>query len=88
MDAATHCTRCGGFVIPEAFRDIGIATVGWHCLLCGETVDDVILRNRARPIMTPPMAEEMIEWDQTEGECGVGANEGDSVDTVRAFNLP
>ena len=84
MDAGTNCTRCGGFVIPEAFRDIGIATVGWHCLLCGETVDDVILRNRARPLMTSPMDEEMIGWDATEGECGVGANEEGSVDSVPA----
>jgi hypothetical protein len=53
-----NCTRCGGFIIPEAFRDIGIATIGWHCLLCGETVDDVILQNRARPLLISPMDEE------------------------------
>ena len=72
MKLAVNCTRCGGFVMPEAFRDIGIATIGWHCLLCGETVDDVILRNRTRTLETSPLDEETIEYqsfDSEEKDC-------------------
>lgn len=62
MISATSCTRCGGFIVPEAFRDIGVSTVGWHCLLCGETVDAVILQNRARPYATSLVDEDPAEW--------------------------
>jgi hypothetical protein len=82
MVSATSCTRCGGFIIPEAFRDIGISTVGWHCLLCGETVDDVILQNRARPCMMAPVDEETSELPSAEGECEFGTSEVDCEEWV------
>jgi hypothetical protein len=75
MISATNCTRCGGFIIPEAFRDIGVSTVGWHCLLCGETVDDVILRNRARPCLTALVDDGPTEWDSSEEESEFGMDE-------------
>ena len=61
--------------MPEAFRDIGIATVGWHCLLCGETVDDVILRNRAQPLPISPLDEDAIECESVDADCQLGINE-------------
>ena len=67
--------------MPEAFRDIGVSTIGWHCLLCGETVDDVILQNRARPLQTSSMDEETTEWQSFEEECEVGAREGDCLES-------
>jgi hypothetical protein len=51
-------------VIPEAFRDIGLCSIGWRCLLCGEIVDGVILRNRVAPSMTSLMDEEPSETEQ------------------------
>jgi hypothetical protein len=68
--------------MPEAFRDIGIATIGWHCLLCGETVDDVILRNRARPLQTSTTDEETTDWHASEDECEVGVVERDCLESV------
>jgi hypothetical protein len=75
MVSVTNCTRCGGFIIPEPFRDIGISTIGWHCLLCGETVDDVILQNRARPYDSAPVNDETTDWQSSEDECELGADE-------------
>lgn len=62
MEPVTACTRCGGFSIPEAFHDVGLASVGWRCLLCGEIVDGVILKNRAVPFIPSPMDEEPADW--------------------------
>lgn len=76
MESVAHCTRCGGFVIPEAFRGIGINTFGWHCLLCGETVDDVILRNRAQPLQTSTLDEETIECQSLDLDFEIEGNEG------------
>lgn len=75
MLSATNCTRCGGFIIPETFRDIGVSTVGWHCLLCGETVDDVILQNRARSCLAVLVSEAPTEWDSSEDETEFGSTE-------------
>jgi hypothetical protein len=74
--------------MPEAFRDIGIATIGWHCLLCGETVDDVILRNRARPLQASAMDEETIECQSLDPDCEVGAKEEWCVESVFGETLP
>ncbi len=64
MEPLTGCTRCGGLIIPEAFRDVGLFSLGWHCLLCGEIVDGVILRNRTVSSITSPMDEEPFDWEQ------------------------
>ena len=82
MELVTSCTRCGGFVMPEAFRDIGVSTVGWHCLLCGETVDDVILQNRARPCLVVLADDDSNERHTSEDECEFGTNELDCQESV------
>ena len=64
MGPLTGCTRCGGLIIPEPFRDIDLFSLGWHCLLCGEIVDGVILRNRAMPSITSSMDEQPVDWEQ------------------------
>lgn len=64
MEPLTGCTRCGGLIIPEAFRDVGLCSLGWHCLLCGEMVDGVILHNREMPSIAFPMDEEPADWEQ------------------------
>ncbi len=64
MEPLTGCTRCGGLTIPEPFRDIDLFSLGWHCLLCGEIVDGVILRNRAMPSITSSMDEQPVDWEQ------------------------
>lgn len=82
MGSGGNCTRCGGFVMPEAFRDISIAAIGWHCLLCGETVDDVILQNRERPLQMSPLDEETIECQLADPDSEVEVNEGGSLESV------
>jgi len=71
----TSCTRCGGFIIPEGFRDSGSYSVGWHCLLCGEIVDHVILQNRARLLVPSPspIDDDSTEWQYSEDEYELGA---------------
>lgn len=64
MESLTGCTRCGGLIIPEAFRDIGLFSLGWRCLLCGAMVDSVVLRNRAVPSIAYPMYEEPTDSEQ------------------------
>jgi len=59
--------------MPEAFRDIDSYSIGWRCLLCGEIVDQVILQNRARPLIPSPMDDESIDWQSSEDEYELGA---------------
>ncbi|MGQ0810114.1 MAG: hypothetical protein ACT4OO_02675 [Nitrospiraceae bacterium] len=43
------CLRCGGLTVPELIRDGVVISIAWHCMICGELVDPVIMRNRTRP---------------------------------------
>jgi hypothetical protein len=51
-----ECHRCLGFMVEEAFEDMqddtGVLSFqGWRCLICGEILDQTILKNRAvRPL--------------------------------------
>ena len=38
------CHRCGGLMVAELSTDTG--TVEWHCVTCGDRVDQVILAHR------------------------------------------
>lgn len=45
------CTRCDGLMILERYQDVldetgEINFNAWHCLACGEVVDQVIVSNR------------------------------------------
>ena len=41
-----RCLRCGGKMIFEKFYDIDNTFFGWHCVICGEILDPVILLHR------------------------------------------
>ena len=41
-----HCQRCGGRMIFEKFYDVSNIFFGWHCVICGEILDPVILLHR------------------------------------------
>jgi hypothetical protein len=43
---AMHCLRCGGRMIFEKFYDVNNVFFGWHCVICGEILDPVILLHR------------------------------------------
>jgi len=38
--------RCGGRMIVEKFYDVNNVFWGWHCVICGEILDPVILLHR------------------------------------------
>jgi DNA-directed RNA polymerase subunit M/transcription elongation factor TFIIS len=38
------CHRCGGLMVPELSTDT--RTAEWHCVTCGDRVDQVILAHR------------------------------------------
>jgi len=40
------CQRCGGRMIFEKFYDVSNIFFGWHCVICGEILDPVILLHR------------------------------------------
>jgi len=40
------CHRCGGLMVSEVSADTG--TVEWHCVTCGDRVDQVIMAHRQR----------------------------------------
>jgi ribosomal protein S27AE len=41
-----RCPRCGSSMVFEKFYDINNTFFGWHCLICGEILDAVILLHR------------------------------------------
>ncbi len=44
-----RCNRCGGLMSYEKFfNQEADDFFGWRCIACGEIVDEVILRNRAK----------------------------------------
>lgn len=40
------CLRCGGKMIFEKFYDVNNIFFGWHCVICGEILDPIILLHR------------------------------------------
>jgi hypothetical protein len=40
------CQRCGGRMIFEKFYDVNNVFFAWHCVICGEILDAVILLHR------------------------------------------
>lgn len=41
-----RCQRCNGRMIFEKFYDVNNVFFGWHCVMCGEILDPVILLHR------------------------------------------
>ena len=46
INKAVSCPRCGGRMIFEKFYDVNNIFFGWHCVMCGEILDPVILLHR------------------------------------------
>jgi hypothetical protein len=51
------CHRCGGRMISEKFYDISNIFFGWHCVICGEILDPVILLHRLSKNANLPIPE-------------------------------
>ncbi len=48
------CPRCGGLLLTQQYMDLlddtgQIDITAWHCTICGEVLDPVILKNRHSP---------------------------------------
>ena len=51
---AGTCGRCGGLLLTQHYMDLlddtgQIDITAWHCTICGEVIDPVILKNRHSP---------------------------------------
>ena len=51
---AGTCARCGGLLLTQHYMDLlddtgQIDITAWHCTICGEVIDPVILKNRHSP---------------------------------------
>lgn len=51
---AGTCARCGGLLLAQHYMDLlddtgQINFTAWHCTMCGEVIDPVILKNRHSP---------------------------------------
>ncbi len=46
LNKAVTCQRCGGKMMFEKFYDVNNIFFGWHCVMCGEILDPVILLHR------------------------------------------
>ena len=55
---AVRCQRCGGRMNFERFFDVNNAFFGWHCVICGEILDPVILLHRLSQNADLPIPEE------------------------------
>ncbi len=58
-----RCQRCGGRMIFEKFYDVNNVFFGWHCVICGEILDPVILLHRLSQdadLRIPEKEEEVI----------------------------
>ncbi len=40
------CQRCGSRMIFEKYYDVNSIFFGWHCVMCGDILDPVILLHR------------------------------------------
>lgn len=45
-EKSMRCLRCGGRMISERFDEANAMLPGWHCIICGEILDPVILLHR------------------------------------------
>jgi len=43
-----RCNRCSGLMAYEKFFDRADEYFGWRCIVCGEIIDQVILKNRSQ----------------------------------------
>lgn len=54
----SRCSRCGGNMVQESFFGLDEQFTGLKCVICGEVIDPVILKNRrlmeAGHVMIPP----------------------------------
>ena len=41
-----NCPKCRGLMLFERFQFTTEISYSWKCVICGEIIDDVILKNR------------------------------------------
>ena len=59
------CRRCGGLMVPEVFPELGFhwsEVAAERCVLCGEIVDSVILKNRVRCPSRVETEQDVQQW--------------------------
>jgi hypothetical protein len=64
VNVTVNCQRCGGRMIFEKFYDVSNVFFGWHCVMCGEILDPVILLHRLSQdadLRIPEKEEEILD---------------------------
>lgn len=59
------CRRCGGLMVPEVFPELNLKRFevpAERCVLCGEIVDSVILKNRVRCPSRVETEQDVQQW--------------------------
>lgn len=59
------CRRCGGLMVPEVFPELNLKrfeVAAERCVLCGEIVDSVILKNRVRCPSRVETEQDVQQW--------------------------
>lgn len=64
-----NCTRCTGLMTRDDYFDlVGEAgqgwVVAWRCLICGDVIDSVILKNRST--LPEPMVDHGYHWPKVQ----------------------
>lgn len=59
-----YCQRCNGRMAFEKFYGQNDSFFGWHCVMCGDVLDPVILLHRLShdPNVSIPESEEEMLW--------------------------
>lgn len=48
------CRRCGGILVKDVLEEAGIPLHAWHCVVCGDWIDPLILHNRTLTELPAP----------------------------------
>jgi hypothetical protein len=79
-----RCQRCGGRMIVEKFYDVNNVFFGWHCIICGEILDPVILLHRLSQDADLKIPEneneilDMVKKYQQKGDKGLKGQKSES----------
>lgn len=48
------CGRCGGILLQDVLEEVGVPLHAWHCVVCGNWIDPLILHHRTVIVLPDP----------------------------------
>jgi hypothetical protein len=49
-----RCSRCGGILLSDVLDDLGTPVRAWHCVVCGNWTDALILHHQTATVLPNP----------------------------------